>query len=291
MRTILLLALLAATTAFRPFRVSLSDSYLSSRPLRMAGVPDRSDRLDNISGRSNPRSSSPSPSPGPGPSVDEWDPVVSKEVDRSLLGLLLVGLGLFAYGSITTSYALDPLAVANSAADSVSVFDPALFQPICPASDGVYNGLKGLIGSAIGGENLAQFGPLIAGVLLRVRLELCVFESFLYEAVVPFIKLKGLSWVLPLHETVETFVAGTVFAVASNFILLGSTKVFAVLLIYADALLGLPTRTIAWLLKRIPVGKPATERVGKGFEVVGELIGNVRKAVEIVDTFVGRYLV
>jgi hypothetical protein len=69
--------------------------------------------------------------------------------------------------------------IGASLATVSEVFDPALFTPICPASDGVYNFLKGLIGSAIGGENLAQFGPLIAGVLLRVRLELCVFESFL----------------------------------------------------------------------------------------------------------------
>jgi hypothetical protein len=64
---------------------------------------------------------------------------------------------------------------------------------------------------------------------LRVRLELCVLESFVNEAIVPFVREKGLSWVLPLHETVETFLAGTVFAVATNFILLGSTKIVAVL--------------------------------------------------------------
>eukprot|EP00966_Prymnesium_polylepis_P133379 3082878-Prymnesium_polylepis.2 len=36
---------------------------------------------------------------------------------------------------------------------------------------------------------------------------------------------RCVSWVLPLHETVETFLAGTIFAVASNFILIGSTKI------------------------------------------------------------------
>jgi hypothetical protein len=53
-----------------------------------------------------------------------------------------------------------------------------------------------------GQENVVEYGPLIASVLLRIRLELCVLESFLYEAVLPFIQKKGLSWVLPLHETV-----------------------------------------------------------------------------------------
>lgn len=57
---------------------------------------------------------------------------------------------------------------------------------------------------SIGQENVVEYGPLIASVLLRIRLELCVLESFLYEAVLPFIQKKGLSWVLPLHETVGT---------------------------------------------------------------------------------------
>ena len=93
-------------------------------------------------------------------------------------------------------------------------------------------------------DNTVQYGPLIASVLLRIRLDLCVFESFIYEAVVPFVKQNGVSWILPLHETVETFIAGTIFAVASNFILLGSTKIFAVLSIYFDALVGFPLRWI-----------------------------------------------
>jgi len=33
------------------------------------------------------------------------------------------------------------------------------------------------------------------------RLEVCVLESFVYEAVVPFVQRKGLGWILPLHET------------------------------------------------------------------------------------------
>lgn len=60
----------------------------------------------------------------------------------------------------------------------------------------------------------------------------------------PFIKENGLSWVLPLHETVETFLAGTIFAVASNFILIGSTKLITVIFTYADIVIGFPFRVI-----------------------------------------------
>jgi hypothetical protein len=102
----------------------------------------------------------------------------------------------------------------NPALDAM--YDPRLFQPVCPASDGVYNGLKVLSTGLVGAENVEEYGPLISSVLLRIRLELCVLESFLYEAVVPFIRVKGLSWVLPIHETVETFIAGTVFAGLSD---------------------------------------------------------------------------
>ena len=100
------------------------------------------------------------------------------------------------------------------------MFDPSLFQPVCPGSDNFYQFMKSIANALVGPENVVQYGPLIASVLLRIRLELCVFESFIYEAVVPFIKVNGLSWVLPFHETLETFLAGTIFAVASNFILL-----------------------------------------------------------------------
>ena len=77
-----------------------------------------------------------------------------------------------------------------------------------------------------------------------MRLELCVVESFFYEAIIPFIKENGLSWILPLHETVETFLAGTIFAIASNFILIGSTKIITVIFTYADVFFGLPLRIV-----------------------------------------------
>merc|ERR1711966_558318 len=69
-------------------------------------------------------------------------------------------------------------------------------------------------------------------------------ESFSRETALPFIREKGLGWVLPLHETNETYLAGVVFMVGANFILLGSTKVVAILSIYHDLALGVPTRVL-----------------------------------------------
>jgi len=173
--------------------------------------------------------------------------------------------------------------------DSANIFDPSNFQPVCPASDGVYQLLKYTANGLVGPDNVVEYGPLIASVLLRVRLELCVLESFVNEAVVPFVQQKGLSWILPLHETVETFLAGTIFAVASNFILLGSTKIVSVLLIYFDAITGFPARILGSGLKR--TSSKEIGNVGTLFKLYGDLVGNTRKVVETVDTFVGRYLV
>lgn len=142
-----------------------------------------------------------------------------------------------AGGAPWAAGALLPLLGATPAATAVSLqdagylensLDPKLFQPVCPASDGFYRAAQTIVVGTVGAENYKEYAPLIAGGLLRVRLELCVVESFFYEAIIPFIKENGLSWVLPLHETVETFLAGTIFAVASNFILIGSTKLLTV---------------------------------------------------------------
>ena len=136
----------------------------------------------------------------------------------------------------TSSSPLSLISLPNTPSD---IFNPLNFQPVCPASDNFYQLLKSIINVIIGSENIVEYGPLIASVLLRVRLELCVFESFLYEAVIPFIKVKGITWILPLHETLETFIAGTIFAISSNFILVGSTKIFSIVLLYIDALIGM----------------------------------------------------
>jgi hypothetical protein len=128
-----------------------------------------------------------------------------------------------------------------NAADSVistGSMNPATFQPVCPASDNFYRLLQGSVQAIVGKDKFVEYGPLIAGGLLRVRLELCVVESFFNEAVGPFIQENGLSWILPLHETVETFLAGSIFALATTFILVGSTKLLTVIITYFDLLVS-----------------------------------------------------
>jgi hypothetical protein len=145
-----------------------------------------------------------------------------------------------------------------------TVFDPSTFQPVCGASDGVYRTLQGVIQAMVGEASYREYSPLIAGSLLRVRLELCVVESFFNEAIAPFIRSRGLSWVLPLHETVETFLAGVVFAVATNFILIGSTKIITVLVTYTDVFVGFPIRLVsgvAWCARRRPATRTCVTAV------------------------------
>jgi len=232
-----------------------------------------------------------------------------------------------AFLGLDAAHAEDALSFASNPA-----LDPANFQPVCPASDGFYRFGQTIVVGLVGGENYKEFAPLIAGGLLRVRLELCVVESFVYEAIIPFIREKGLSWVLPLHETVETFLAGVIFAVASNFILIGSTKLVTVIFTYGDLFLGFPFRFlggIGWrsleegaippkpvedpppsllarLFRKEPERLPPTlDEVIKANEeplgvagivvwgsmrVVGELSRNLRRGIEVLDLFVGRYL-
>jgi len=135
--------------------------------------------------------------------------------------------------------------------------------------------------------------------------------------------------VLPLHETVETFLAGTIFAVASNFILIGSTKIITVLVTYADVFVGLPLRLVGsagwrgledraigrveqdepkrpWWKGKKPRETPAIDEVWAAnsatttqqVQVVawgalfgsGQLCKSVRELAEAFDLFVGRYL-
>lgn len=142
--------------------------------------------------------------------------------------------------------------------------DPAKFVPVCPTSDGFYRFLQTSTEAVVGEDAFVQYGPLIAGGLLRVRLELCVVESFVYEAVVPFVKKNGVSWILPIHETVETFLAGVIFALATTFILIGSTKILTVIVTYADFLVGLPSRILGGFAFDRASGKPVTLDVGFG---------------------------
>ena len=109
--------------------------------------------------------------------------------------LFLVGaIGIVGGGTST--------AWASTLSETTAMFDPNNFQPVCPASDGIYNIMKTIASTLVGKENVVEYGPLIASVLLRIRLELCVLESFLYEAVVPFIQKKGTHYyhhILSMH--------------------------------------------------------------------------------------------
>lgn len=138
---------------------------------------------------------------------------------------------------------------ASAAVTTAAGIDPFFnFNPVCPASDGVFRVGQRAALSLAGDQNIENYRPLINDVLIRVRTELCILESFGRETALPFIREKGLGWVLPLHETSETYLAGVVFMVGTNFILLGSTKVVAILAIYHDLSLGLLARGAGGLL-------------------------------------------
>lgn len=143
-------------------------------------------------------------------------------------------------------------------------FDPSQFQPVCAVSDSFYRVLQLSAQAVVGSENFVEYGPLIASGLLRVRLELCVVESFFNEAVGPFISQNGLAWVLPVHETVETFLAGTVFALATTFILVGSTKLLTVIFTYADFFVGGPLRLFGGFFFDRARRKPVIVDIGLG---------------------------
>eukprot|EP00929_Paragymnodinium_shiwhaense_P004659 TRINITY_DN10576_c0_g1_i1.p1 TRINITY_DN10576_c0_g1~~TRINITY_DN10576_c0_g1_i1.p1 ORF type:complete len:309 (-),score=50.82 TRINITY_DN10576_c0_g1_i1:185-1111(-) len=213
---------------------------------------------------------------------------------------------------------------AASAADLSLRADlsPETFRPVCPASDGVYSFGKIAADSLLGADG-AEYRPLAIEALLRARLEICVLESFVYEAIIPFIQRKGLGWILPLHETIDSVIAGTVFAIAINFILFGTTKILSVLSIYHDFVLGAPLRFVAWgLLPKEPEeerrpfiqinlpGSAAAEEekkkeqeakaeekvnpvaltIGTVCQAYGAFAGFLRGVFEGLDTFVGQYL-
>ncbi|KAL3913216.1 MAG: hypothetical protein SGILL_006577 [Bacillariaceae sp.] len=178
-------------------------------------------------------------------------------------------LGTVALATLSTAMTLTVISEGANAAITMpkelsASFDPNNFVPVCAASDNFYRFLQGTAQAVVGKENFVEYGPLIASGLLRVRLELCVVESFFNEAVGPFIKQNGLSWVLPLHETVETFLAGTVFALATTFILVGSTKILTVLFTYGDFFVGGPFRLLGGFFFDRARGKPVVLDIGLG---------------------------
>ena len=68
----------------------------------------------------------------------------------------------------------------------------------------------------------------------------------------------------PVHETVETFLAGTVFALATTFILVGSTKLLTVVFTYVDFFVGGPFRLFGGFFFDRARGKPVTLDIGIG---------------------------
>eukprot|EP00793_Prasinoderma_coloniale_P006533 PRCOL_00001363-RA len=173
---------------------------------------------------------------------------------------------------------LSPASAAAASAKAAANIDPFFtFTPVCPYSDGVFRGGQKLALFVAGNDNIEDYRPLINDVLIRVRTELCVLESFTRETAVPFVQEKGVGWVLPLHETSETYLAGVVFMVGANFILLGSTKVVAILAIYHDLVLGLPTRTLSGLLGLAGVDEAA--RADKEIEALLDKQGEEMKAL------------
>jgi hypothetical protein len=183
------------------------------------------------------------------------------EQRKSILGGGIVGASALSVLSMLPQEALSE--VPKFALSSGS-FDPAKFQPVCSASDGFYRFLQSSTQAVVGPENFSEYGPLIAGGLLRIRLELCVVESFFNEAVGPFIQQNGVNWILPLHETVETFLAGVVFSLATTFILVGSTKILTVIITYTDFLVGGPFRFLGGFSFDRARGKPVTLDIGFG---------------------------
>lgn len=202
-------------------------------------------------------------------SNDDWNTYDSKEalnkkmMSKSNIGpITSVPLTTAAITALSSSVILEK---ANAETTfSRGDFNPDNFRPVCPTSDSIYRLAQGTTQSLVGQDNFVEYGPLIAGGLLRVRLELCVVESFFNEAVGPFIKKEGLGWILPWHETVETFLAGTIFALASTFILVGSTKIVSVLVTYADVFIGAPLRLFGGFAFDRAKGKPVTLDVGFG---------------------------
>ena len=185
--------------------------------------------------------------------TDKWE---SLSDEQRVTSEKITSSALFSIAPLSL---IVPTAV-NAATDGLStgLYNPDSFKPVCSASDSFYRLLQGSTRAVVGDENFSEYGPLIAGGLLRIRLELCVVESFFNEAVGPFIKENGLSWILPFHETVETFLAGTIFALATTFILVGSTKLIQIIAFYGDLVVGGPCRLFGGFFFDRARGEPVT---------------------------------
>lgn len=209
---------------------------------------------------------------------DEDDvPSVSSSSDASSLSVL-TALALTNAGVLVDVPAAFAAKGDSNAAGAL--IDPFYaFSPVCPASDGVFRvGQRAAIGLA-GDENIENYRPLINDVLIRVRTELCVLESFVRETAVPFVREKGVGWVFPAHETSETYLAGVVFMLGANFILLGSTKVVAIMAIYHDLSLGLMTRLAGGALGALGPENEEEKREAELAKVMDEQMVELKKVM------------
>lgn len=208
---------------------------------------------------------------------DEDDvPSVSSSDASASLSVLTAALALTNAGVLDVPAAF----AAKGDAGAGALIDPFYaFSPVCPASDGVFRvGQRAAIGLA-GDENIENYRPLINDVLIRVRTELCVLESFVRETAVPFVREKGLGWVFPAHETSETYLAGVVFMLGANFILLGSTKVVAIMAIYHDLSLGLMTRLAGGALGALGPENEEEKREAELAKVMDEQMVELKKVM------------
>lgn len=205
---------------------------------------------------------------------DDVPSVSSSDASASLR--VLTALALTNAGVLDVPAAFAAKGDSNAGA----LIDPFYaFSPVCPASDGVFRvGQRAAIGLA-GDENIENYRPLINDVLIRVRTELCVLESFVRETAVPFVREKGLGWVFPAHETSETYLAGVVFMLGANFILLGSTKVVAIMAIYHDLSLGLMTRLAGGALGALGPENEEEKREAELAKVMDEQMVELKKVM------------
>jgi len=188
-------------------------------------------------------------------------------------------------GAVTLTVALMTATGTEEAraATSGTIDSFMAFSPVCPASDGVFRVGQRAAQNLAGDENIENYRPLINDVLIRVRTELCVLESFVRETAVPFVKEKGVGWVLPKRETSETYLAGVVFMLGANFILLGSTKVVAIMAIYHDLSLGLATRLFGSALGALGPANEKERRERELNEVMDKQMEELKKLMTKTD--------
>jgi hypothetical protein len=232
--------------------LSFSSSHLRSYKTMMKSKVDENNCLDDIQNDSLDESNA---LLGPSTSLHS-----TLDLSQGVIVALVGSAAIVAF----LVYQPDTALAASKSLISTGSFNPDSFRPVCPSSDTFYRFLQITTQSVVGDDSFVQYGPLIAEGLLRIRLELCVVESYFNEAVGPFIQREGLSWVLPLHETVETFLAGTIFSLATTFILVGSTKIVSVLITYADFFIGGPCRLLGGFAYDRSRGLPVTLDVGFG---------------------------